>query len=263
MRLLGEIIVLLGVSAAVPSALWAQPSLDLSPLQIAVACAPPPVIGLPSDLAPRVVGAHDAVARALLDRRDVIVLDGGTIRGVQIGQEYFVRRRVTIGMPPTDRTTPRVSRTAGWVRIVGSDETRALASVEHACGPILQGDYLEPFAVPVLPGKIDVTDTSGEPDFHSTGRVLFGDDEHVTASIGEFMLIDKGADQGVTAGRRFAIYRNVDLWWLKGEWGPQPELPLAAVGEAVAVNVGSSVSLVRITAERDAVRAGDLAVLRK
>jgi len=163
----------------------------------------------------------------------------------------------------TDHTTPRGVHTAGWVRIVASDDGRSIAAVEHACGPILQGDYLEPFTAPVVPSNITTPDSTGDPDFQSSGRIVFGDDEHESAGIGDFVLVDKGADQGLAAGARLAIYRSVSMWWLQGLHGKQPELPLASVGEAVVVTTAPTLSVVRITAGRGAVYSGDLIVPRK
>ena len=67
------------------------------------------------------------------------------------------------------------------------------------------------------------------------------------------MLIDRGSDQGVTIGARFAIYRDVRA----------PGVPLSAVGESVIVSTGKSMSLARITRSRDAVVSGDYVVPRK
>ena len=69
----------------------------------------------------------------------------------------------------------------------------------------------------------------------------------------DFMLIDWGADHGVTPGTRLAIYRDVRT----------PGLPLASVGDAVVISVGPMLSLTRITRARDAVQSGDYVAIRK
>ena len=262
-RVFGAILGGLAVWLAAPAA--AQSNVDqMSQLQISLACAPPPVISAaPSHDVLRVVGAQSASARSLFDGHDVLVLDAGSDKGVSLGQEFYVRRRVTIGMFVSDESTPRGVHTAAWVRVVAVDASRSLAAVEHDCGPIYQGDYLEPFVAPAVPANLDRSDASGNPDFEAAGRIVFGDYEHATAGVGEFMIIDKGADQGATPGTRFAVYRNVDMWWQHGDHVKHPPLPLASVGEAVVVSSAKSLSVVRIMAGRDAVRSGDLIVPRK
>jgi len=66
------------------------------------------------------------------------------------------------------------------------------------------------------------------------------------------MLIDRGADQGVAPGARFAVYRDVHAG-----------VPLSSVGEAVVVSIGKTMSLARITRSRDAIVSGDYVVARK
>ena len=263
-RVIGAIACGLAVWLAASAPTGAQSNVDqMSQLQIALACAPPPVIGTAPHDVLHVAGAQTASARSLFDGHDILVLDAGADKGVALGQEFFIRRRVTIGMFITDESTPRGVHTAAWARVVAVDANRSLAAVEHDCGPIYQGDYLEPFVAPAVPANIDKTDTSGNPDFESAGRIVFGDYEHATAGVGEFMIVDKGADQGATPGTRYAVYRSVDMWWQQGDHIKHPPMPLASVGEAVVVSSAKSLSVVRIVAGRDAIRSGDLIVPRK
>ena len=67
------------------------------------------------------------------------------------------------------------------------------------------------------------------------------------------MIIDRGTDQGVTAGARYAIYRDI------GSAG----MPLASVGEAVVLSAGKTLALTKITRARDAVLSGDYVAPRR
>jgi hypothetical protein len=223
----------------------------LSPLEIAVACAPPPVIAGDHSAARHVVGAQVPVARTLFDAGDLLVIDGGTGAGLQLDQQFFVRRNVPFG---TAFGAPGIgTRTLGWIRLVAVNDATAIARVDHLCDGISAGDFLEPFARPAVPPGIDRDDTRGEPDFSSLGRFVAGESDRATAGAGDFMLIDWGAPQGLVPGARLAIYRDVQA----------NKLPLASVGEAVVVTVGPMLSLTRITRARDAVRTGDYVALRK
>ena len=79
----------------------------------------------------------------------VVIVNGGTQAGVQIGQEYFVRRQFQFGRPPSSQ--PQTVRTAGWLRIVAVNDTTAIAQLDMACDGVRAGDYLEPFTLPVVP----------------------------------------------------------------------------------------------------------------
>ena len=247
-----RIVVLAAGLALVASGAGAQTPDEPTPEQTAVSCAPLPLLAFSPADAPHVIGSQDAVARSVFGTPELLVTSGGTDRGVQLGQQYFIRRVVRTGATYRDKL-PHTVGTSGWARVVAVNATTAIISVDHACADILEGDYLEPYQPPALPaGDIAAVDTTGEPDFTSFGRILYGADERQSAGTGEFMLIDRGVNQNVALGARFAIYRDI------GKGG----LPLASVGEAMVVSVGQSMALIRINKARDAIFAGDLVVPR-
>jgi hypothetical protein len=223
----------------------------LSPLEIAAACAPPPSLDPPPDQALRVLATQDTNPRALAGNRDLIVITGGTLHGVQLNQTYFVRRPNRFGGASDEKALG--VKTLGWVRIVAANERTAIAAVEHACGGLFAQDYLVPFVAPVLPAGADRDDSTGEPDFTSLARVIIGSEEREASAAGDFVLIDRGAAHGIAAGTRLAIYRDVQT----------PGLPLASVGDAIVISVGPAVALTRITRARDAVLSGDYVAIRK
>ena len=247
-----RVVVLAAVLALVASGATAQSLADPTPDQTAVACAPLPTLAYTPADAPHVIGSQDAVVRSVFGTPELLVTSGGTDRGVQLGQQYYIRRVVRTGATYKDKL-PHMVATAGWARVVAVNATTAIINVDHACADILEGDYLEPYQLPVLPaGNIAAVDTTGEPDFASFGRIMYGADERQSAGLGEFMLIDRGVNQNVALGSRFAIYRDL----------VRNGLPLASVGEAVVVSVGESMALIRINRARDAILAGDFVVPR-
>jgi hypothetical protein len=248
----GRVLAILAVVALAASTAAAQTeTAELTPAQVAVACAPPPRLGQPPADILRIVGSQDAAPRTVFGRPELLVVSGGTARGVQTGQRYFVRRLHRFGSARGD-SKPHVVHTAGWIRVIAVNETTALASVDRICDDIMAGDYLEPFEVPLLPADITAVDTTTSPDFSAVGRVLFGPSERETAAVGEFVLIDRGAQEGIEPGMQFAVYRDHRLWGV----------PLAPVGEAQAVSVGERLALVRINRARGAIVAGDFVVPR-
>ena len=225
----------------------------MSPLEVSVACAPPPSLDAEPDHAPHVLGAQDTAARTLFGGHDLLVLDSGTDAGLQLGQQFFVRRANAFGMDRYRPVAGRGARTLGWIHVVAVNESTAIAQIDHTCSDLIAGDYLEPFVAPVVPAGVETADTTGEPDFGTLGRIVNGSEDRSTLGGGDFALIDRGSDQGVTPGQRFAIYRDLR----------RNGLPLVSVGEAVVVSTGGSVALARITRTRGAVYEGDYVAPRK
>jgi hypothetical protein len=228
----------------------AQSGVDtLSPLAVAVACAPPPSFDNAPAKALRIVGSQDSTPRALFGDRDLLVVSGGTAAGVQLGQQFFIRRQNMSG----GRWAQRGAMTLGWLRVVAVNDTSAVGLVDHVCDGIVVDDYLEPFAVPDVAGAFEKNDTPAEPDFGLLGHVVGGSEDRNAVGAGDLVLIDWGQDQGLTPGARFSIYRDVGI----------AGLPLTSIGEGVVVSTGSAMALTRVTRARDVVYSGDYIALRK
>jgi hypothetical protein len=223
----------------------------LSPLEMATACQLPPSYDGPPEHALLIIGSQDAMPRSLFGNRDLLVIGGGTADGVQLGQQFFVRRSSRFGSTQGGRG--HSSKTLGWIRVVAVNESTAIATVDHVCGGMVRTDYLDPFIAPVLPAGADRDEAPGEPDFTSLSRIVIGNEDRTHVGAGDFALIDRGSEQGLIAGTRFAVYRDV---------GPAG-MPLASIGEGIVISMGPSMALTRITRVRDAVRNGDYVALRK
>src|SRR5262249_1477176 len=155
----------------------------------------------------------DTVARTVFDPGDLLVLSAGTDAGIQLGQRYYIRRPIFFG---TSRSMAKAEGflTLGWLRVVSVNGTAALAAVDHFCSAISAGDLLQPCTPPSVPADADQNGARaeidfGSLDFGSLGRVLYGVEHHGAGGGGDLMLIDRGSDQGVANGARFAVYRDV------------------------------------------------------
>lgn len=256
-------VVSIGIALMLAVSGQAQSTETLSAAQVAMGCTVPATLydstssvasggEYPRLLTPlRIVGAQDSVPRLLFGNRDLLVISGGTDAGVLLGQRYFTRRPIVSGGGMAERRP--IPRTTGWIRIVAANETTAIATVEVACDGLMVGDYLEPFVEPVIPTGADRVDTSGELDFNDLGRIMFGNEARRTGAIGDFMLIDRGSDNGVEPGARFAVYRDLRV----------DGVPLTSIGEGVVISTAATRSLLRIVTARGAVETGDYVVPRK
>ena len=213
-------------------------------IRTAARCAPI-AGGRPGDSA-RVLGATDSNPKTLYSNGERIVIDSGTNRGIQIGQRYFVRRVMEFHGAPRGRDTE------GWIRIIAASERTAIATVEFACDGIVTGDHLEPYEEPNLPPYVDRTDATGQLDFTKTARVLYGESGRATGGGRDFMIIDRGQEDGVAVGSRYAIFRDLKV----------DDVPPVNFAEAIVVAAQEENAIIRITSSRDAVTYGDTLVAR-
>ena len=241
-------IVVLGHAASVS----AQSAPALSASDVAAACAPS--LTVVPERAPvyklRIAGAQDAMPRSLFGKPDVVVMSGGARDGVQLDQQYAIRRAYVFGR--ISKGQLQTIHTTGRLRVVAVNDTTAIAQIENVCDGVIVGDYLEPFvAPPAATANSGSGGASTTLDFSSTGRVVFGDEERRLAGPGDFMMLERGSAP-LAAGTRVAIYRDLRT----------PGIPLTAVGEGVIVPIGDT-QLLRVTAERDAIQSGDYVVPHK
>jgi len=237
------------------SAAFAQAPASTEPMsrsQLVVACSPPPLVSREPLDAPRIMGSQDVVTRNAFGTPELLVISVGTNHGLQVNQQFFVRRLFRTAETHADKL-PHMVHTAGWVHIVAVNEEMAIARPDHVCSEIHTGDFLEPFEAPALPeGDILTPVTRGEQDFKNYSRVVSGPYDRLAAGAGEFIAIDHGADRDITVGSHFAIWRDLQ----------KTGMPLTAIGEATAVSVGPSRAVLVVTRARDAVFKDDVIVPR-
>jgi hypothetical protein len=240
------------LSAASSVTAQSQPGDSLTPLQVAVACASPPVVTTEPADAVRIVGSQDVVERDTFGKPEVLTLSGGADHGIAVNTMYFARRLYRTAETQHDKLAHSV-QTSGWVRVVAVNEKMALVSPEHTCGDIRTGDYLEPFVAPIVPeGDVLAPIVQSELNFALWSKVLYGEQNRGMTGTNEFATVEHGLDRNIRVGTRFAVYRDLQL----------AQNPLKRIGEAIAVSVGPLMTVVRVTSARDAVFSGDIMVPR-
>jgi hypothetical protein len=247
----------------------------LSALELSAACAPPPGSDVETPTGLKVLGAQDSSARTLYGERDLLLVNGGRKDGLEVNQEFIIRRPTRL--VARDKTVPSGITTVGALRIISMNDTMSLAMVEYACTGISQNDYLVAYAPPALPEDADQPLYLSALDFDSLDfsamlRILRGAEDKLTGGVGDYMVMEGGANQGVTVGTRFAVYRDLIHPTMPMPSGGrfaiyagnvrQP-LPLAPVGEVIVISIGEDTALVRVTQSRDAVQYGDYLVRPK
>jgi hypothetical protein len=257
---------LLAASASLAAQRGAAPVTTHLPADvIALACAPTLLFETPSPSL-LITGGQDSFTRHAYGPGDLITINGGSDNGVEVGQEYFVRRMQPGRASRVSRANPAAIQTTGWVRVYAVDKTMSLVIVTHACDTLDIGDYLEPYVEPQVP----IADANPpKPQRENYGHIMLGADRRTIFGQGDFFVIDRGSDHGITLGERVVIYRdkrkleeaNKSSESLLPK-GIVPEF-LYDLGEAVVVDVKPEMSTLRVTLSRDAMLAGDYVALRK
>jgi hypothetical protein len=232
-----------------------------------LACAPHLTL-VPPDGRLRVSGSMDTFLKQMMGPPDVLVISAGLQQGLQVGQEFFVRRLPrNMGARGPDRDHPLAVHTAGWIKLVEVGPVSSTASITHACEGIMLNDYLEPFVPPL----VAATQIDGTPRLEHLGHVMMGDEGRTVIAVGEFTTIDRGSDHGIMNGQRFTVYRDTgssaayrDMTGPARSRGTQgsPGL-LVEVGAIVAVSVRPESSTAQVVEARDSIRQDDFVAIRR
>ena len=197
-----------------------------------------------------VAGGREA-RKTLFGTGDALVIRGGAVQGVKVGDEYYVRRllddRFTEQQPGV---YPISILTAGTVQIVDAQNDFSVAVVSYSCDGIMEGDYLERFQRPATPSNQAGT----APDFAHPARLILGAERRQVASPGNFMVLDRGSDHGIRQGQQLTIFRRTLN---------DPDAPVSTVGTATVYTVEAETSIIRIDTTIDAIYVGDLVAIHR
>jgi hypothetical protein len=265
-HLVAAVLLAAGPATAAAQRAPAPASLNLPPDVISLACAPTLAFEAPP-VPIRVTGGQDSDIRRDFAPGDLITINAGTDNGIDVGQQYYTRRAMPIQKQAIGRDNPATIRTSGWVRIYAVDRRMSLATIVHACDAVELDDYLEPFA---LPAPTPLAADRPPAQRGNYGRVLVGNDNRTAFGRGDYFIVDRGSDHGVSVGTQFVIYRDHQRRerMLFGRDAATPGDAiwrnfLFELGEAVAVDVAPDRSTLRVTLSRDAFLAGDWVTPRR
>jgi hypothetical protein len=181
-------------------------------------------------------------ANLLYSEGDELVVDGGTLSGLAVGQNFVVRRTYRVEWDPRDEIG---EHTSGLVQIVTADEYASVAVVIYACDEMRPGDRLASFR----PEPLRTPAPSGTPDYRHAARILFPGIGQLLGAPGRLMVIDQGGVSGVRVGQRVTLFRR------RPSGGSEPSI----VGHAVVVAVRSDSATIRVEQVTDAVFFDDWA----
>jgi hypothetical protein len=221
----------------------------LSPEVLSLACSPTAALEIPP-MPLRITGGQDSFARRIYAPGDLVTINAGMKNGIEVGQEYYVRRLQVDPRAAIAPDTPATIRTTGWIKVYAVEEDMSLVTVSHACDTIEVGDFLEPFRLPVVP---TVSRDRPKPERDNYGKVLVGTDRRTSFGKGDYFVINRGSDHGIAVGAQFVLYRDKK----------QAENFLYEIGEGIATEVKAEMSTVLVTQSLDAIESGDYVALRR
>ena len=184
-----------------------------------------------------------AHGRMLYSKGDELIIDAGSLNGLEVGRNLVVRRSYR-GNSPEAQFPEMAEHTAGLVQIVAVTERTATAVVVHACNEVMKGDVLAAFT----PEYVRTPEPVGTPMFEEAARILFADERQMLGTPRRLLIIDRGSEQGVQPGQRFTLFRRKDA-------AARPFV----TGEAIVVSVRADSATIRVTTATDAIWFGDFA----
>jgi len=169
-----------------------------------------------------------------------ISVDGGTLNGLEVGQNLVVRHYFKV--PRRAGTDSTGEHSAGLVQLVSVSERSSMAVVVYACDLLRAGDFLASFR----PEPVRSPERHGTPNFGDPARILFGDEGLVLAAPRRLMVIDRGSGHGIRVGQRLTLFRRD---------AGKPDV----VGDAIVVATRIDSATIRVERVNDVVSPGDLA----
>jgi carboxypeptidase family protein len=181
--------------------------------------------------------------RGLYATGDELVIDGGTLNGLDVGRNLVVRRYYRVsGLAGASATGEHSS---GLLQIVTADERSSIAIVVYACDELMKGDFLASFT----PEPIRTPDPVGIPAFGAAARILFADAGQTLGVPRRLMVIDQGSEDRIRVGQRLTLFRR------RGWDAAKPDV----VGDAIVVAVRTNSATIRVERVNDAISSGDWA----
>jgi hypothetical protein len=181
--------------------------------------------------------------RELYTKDDQLTLNGGTLNGLEVGQNLVVRRHYRVSGGNGAAATGE--HTSGVVQVVEADERTSTAVVVYACDELRKGDFLASFN----PEPVRIPDPAGIPAFDDAARILFADAGQMLGAPRRLMVIDQGSDAGIRVGQRLTLFRR------PRRGGATP----AVVGDAVVVAIRADSATIRVERATDAIAFGEWA----
>jgi hypothetical protein len=178
----------------------------------------------------------------LYAKDDELLIDGGTLNGLEVGRNFVVRRTYRANR---DHDAMTAEHTAGVLQIVAAGERASMGVVVYACDELMRGDLLAEFK----PEAIRAPEPAGIPAYDEAAKILFADVGQLLGVPRRLMVIDRGSDHDLRVGQRLTLFRRKIQ---------SPGTP-SIVGDAVVVALRIDSATIRVESVSDVISFGDWA----
>jgi hypothetical protein len=173
-----------------------------------------PLNTAPREISPRankIVGSYNEQDGWLYAQNSYMVINGGTNKGVQVGDLFSVirpRGEVESRWTRKDRLGFYVQE-LGVLEVVRVKSEVSWARVKSSCDNILLGDLIVPFqqrfSAPYV--QRPSLDLFADPSGKANGRIFLTRDGHEQVTRDQIIFVDLGSEDGVKQGDYLTIYR--------------------------------------------------------
>ncbi|HEX2640491.1 MAG TPA: hypothetical protein VHL50_07970 [Pyrinomonadaceae bacterium] len=166
-----------------------------------------------SDRASEIVGAYNEQDGWLRSEGNYLVINGGTNKGVRVGDLYsVVRPRGEVNSRWTNKgRLGFYVQELGVLEVVSVKPEVSWARLRTSCDSVISGDLLMPFQPRTSPvyesgPRINLF---ADPSGKATGRIFLARDLKEMLSRDNIVYVDLGSEDNVAVGDRLTIYRTL------------------------------------------------------
>lgn len=212
----------------------------------------PRLVGPPGKHLEGIYGTVDTV-KYDLSVGDIVYLDGGRSGGLSPGMVFTaVAPEDEVRHPVHQNLIGRFYRYLGQVRVLSVQDQSGIGEIIQSCDPIRVGTKLKPFEQEPVPlgrrTRMRPYNLPTSAESLADAPVILRSDRNLV-SLGQdhVVFIDRGAEDNVTPGDLYTVYRM----------NQRPNLPPIVLGEVAVLSVHRRSSVARILESRYTIYAGD------
>lgn len=183
---------------------------------------------------------------------DVVYLDGGQSGGLTPGAVLTaIRPGEMVRHPLSGADVGRMHHYLGRVRVLAVQDQTAIAEIVQACGPIHVGAALRPFEPEPVPlarrtAARPINDPAAAATLEAAPVIVTSDDGVFSIGQDHVVYIDRGAEDDVTPGDIFTIYRM-----------NREGFPPVPIGELAVLSVRPRTAVAKVLDSSVAIYLGD------
>jgi len=212
----------------------------------------------------KIAGVKDVSRHNFMDG-EVVYLDGGTNRGVKVGDRFLILKTVVKRLyHPTDvgkrNSLGDVVQQVGILRVTVVNPKGSVAVIERSLDSVEIGDAVVTFTEPSnLVLKLR-TDTEEPVKIRDLGHVIYAKDGRTATGSGDMVIVDKGSADGLQVGDILLAvrFRTFPVTESKIESRRETEKASHYLGQVIVVKVNDTSATCRVIRSVNEVNIGDL-----